>query len=78
MQSIFWMFRRQRKLRNKSVNHIIMERKINNIKGLSYPYESPCVNFVEVKVEGVLCQSETSLFDEPAYLQDYNPSNGAW
>ena len=72
------MFRRQRKLRNKSINHIIMERKINDIQGLSYPYESPSVNFVEVKVEGVLCQSGTILFDEPAGLEDYNPSSGEW
>ena len=55
-----------------------MERKINDIQGLSYPYESPSVNFVEVKVEGVLCQSGTNLFDEPAGLEDYNPSIGEW
>jgi len=55
-----------------------MKRKTDHMERLPLPYESPYAIFVEVNAEGVLCQSETSLFDEPAYLQDYNPSNGAW
>ncbi len=55
-----------------------MKRKTNLTERTSLPYESPDMAFVEVKAEGVLCQSEATLFDETPGLEDYNPSNGVW
>lgn len=57
MQSIFWMFRKQHRTRNKTINHIIMKRQNYHAERISLPYESPDATFVEVKAEGVLCIS---------------------
>ena len=57
---------------------MIMKMKTTNHDVGRLPYEAPQMTAMSVKSEGVLCRSDESLYDETPYLQDYNPSNGAW
>lgn len=57
---------------------MIMKMKTTNHDVGCLRYEAPSMTSMSVTSEGVLCQSGEDLYDATPYLQDYNPSNGAW
>lgn len=54
-----------------------MKQKTTNRDAGYLHYESPSMSSLSVTLEGVLCQSESIMFDDTS-LQDYEPGIGAW